>query len=277
MPIISRITTQQKNKERYNIFLQENRKEKFGFSVDETVLIAYHLHKGQELDEKTIDELMDKDSMQKAYNMVIHYLSYRMRTEKEIVDYLEKNEIPEMHIAPIMEKLIQNKLVDDHEFANAFVRTRMNTSDKGPGIIRKEMLDKGISENETEEAIKQYSYEEQYHKAQKILKKKSNQSTRHSHRQKMERIQTHLLQKGFTMEVIKDVVASNGPKKDEGEEWEALVLEGEKQLRRLERKYEGLKLEHKVKEALYRKRFAFPLIQSFLEEYVKTEADEFMD
>src|SRR5699024_5925373 len=129
---ISRITTQQKNKERYNIFLQENHKEKFGFSVDETVLIEYHLHKGQELDEKTIDELMEKDSMQKAYNMVIHYLSYRMRTEKEIVDYLVKKEVSEMHIASTMEKLTQNKLIDDREFANSFVRTRISTSDKGP-------------------------------------------------------------------------------------------------------------------------------------------------
>lgn len=274
MAVISRITTQKKSKERYNIFLQDNHKEVFGFSVDESVLIDYHLHKGKELDKTTIEDLMEKDTMQKAYNMVIHYLSYRMRTEKEIVDYLKKKEIPEIHIASIMEKLIQNKLIDDHEFAESFVRTRMNTSEKGPVIIEKELLNKGVSKSIADEAIQTYTYAEQRHNAEKLIAKKSNQRGTDSHRQKINRLQNHLLQKGFTQDVIQDIISSYVFEKDDEMEWQALVHHGKKQLRKLHRRYDGKQLENKMKESLYRKGFPFPLIQSFLDEYVSLEDDD---
>ncbi|HLQ71006.1 MAG TPA: recombination regulator RecX [Bacillota bacterium] len=273
MPVISRITTQQKNKERYNIFLNQDSKETFGFSVDESVLIEYHLHKGLELDQATIDELMKKDEEEKAYNMVIHYLSYRMRTEKEIVDYLTKKDIPETHIAAIMEKLTQKKLINDNEFAEAFVRTRMGTSTKGPRLIQKELLEKGITDNIAAQALKQYTYKDQFNQAQKLLKKKLNQRTKHSHRQKIERIQNNLLQKGFSQDIVKEVVASHAVEKDETEEWEAIVHHGTKQLRKLQRKYDGHELENKLKESLYRKGFPFTMIQSFLEDYVEEQPE----
>lgn len=274
MSVISRITTQKKNKERYNVFLQEDHKETFGFSVDESILIEYHLHKGKELDKTTIDDLMEKDTLQKAYNMIIHYLSYRMRTEKEIVDYLEKKEVPDIYIAPVMEKLIQNKLINDHEFAESFVRTRVNTSEKGPGLIKKELLNKGVSKNIADKAIQTYTYEDQHHNAEKLLAKKLNQRATDSHRQKIDRLQNHLLQKGFTQDVIKDVISSHSVEKDEEVEWQALIHHGKKQLRKLRRKYEGYQLQNKMKEALYRKGFPFPLIQSFLDEYADLEEEE---
>ena len=49
MPIITKITTQKKNKERYNIFMDEGKGEQYAFSVDEAVLIKYQLKKGMEL------------------------------------------------------------------------------------------------------------------------------------------------------------------------------------------------------------------------------------
>lgn len=274
MPVISRITTQKKNKDRYNIYLLEGDKENYGFSVDETILIEYHLHKGLELDEKTVDDLMDEDTMQKAYNMVIHYLSYRMRTEKEVVDYLKQKEIPEIYIAQIMDKLMQNKLINDRDFAEAFVRTRINTSSKGSKIIQRELSEKGVSKKIADEAIQQYTYDEQFDKAQNLLQKKSNQHTKLSHRQRIERLKSHLIQKGFTHEVVNDVMASSPIAKDETSEWQALIHHGTNQLRKLRTKHEGYQLRNKMKESLYRKGFPLSLIQAYLEEFVSEESDE---
>lgn len=278
MAVISRITTQQKNKERYNIFLQDANQEKYGFSVDEALLIEYHLYKGLDLNAELMDELMEKDIMHKAYNMVIHYLSYRMRTEKEIMDYLRKKEISEMHITTIMNKLSQKGLINDLEFAKAFVRTRINTSSKGPILIKKELLDKGVRQTIADAAINQYTYTDQYNKAHRLLQKKLNQNTKNSHQQKVQGLRTHLLQKGYTQEVVKDVVADNSSERDDAAEWEALIHHGTKQWKKLRGKYEGYQLKNKLKESLYRKGFPFPLIQTFLEEYVTDlESDESLD
>ena len=45
MSMITKITTQQKNKERFNIFVDEGKGEKYAFSVDEAVLIKFQLKK----------------------------------------------------------------------------------------------------------------------------------------------------------------------------------------------------------------------------------------
>ncbi len=44
MPNITKITTQKKRKDRYNIFVDE----KYAFSVDEEVLLKFHLKKGMD-------------------------------------------------------------------------------------------------------------------------------------------------------------------------------------------------------------------------------------
>ncbi|MDY0407550.1 regulatory protein RecX [Paracerasibacillus soli] len=90
MKRISRITVQKNNPHRFNIFLTDGKEETFGFGVDEDVLISHRLMKNQELDEGLIKKLLQEDSLQKTYAMAINYLSYRMRSEKEIKDYLMK-------------------------------------------------------------------------------------------------------------------------------------------------------------------------------------------
>lgn len=52
-------------------------------------------------------------------------------------------------------------------------------------------------------------------------------------------------------------------------EWDALLFQGEKLLRKHRAKLEGRPLQNKVKEALYRKGFKLDLIILFLEEYAE--------
>lgn len=62
MPFITKISTQKKNTERFNIFLDE----KYAFSVDADVLVRFDLKKGKELDELDILEIQYGDDVQKS-------------------------------------------------------------------------------------------------------------------------------------------------------------------------------------------------------------------
>src|SRR5690625_7953777 len=84
MEKIFRITTQKKNKQRYNIFLTHEKGDQYSFSVDEAILIEYRLHKGMELSKDLIEKLKENDNFYKSYSLAINYLSYRMRTKKEM-------------------------------------------------------------------------------------------------------------------------------------------------------------------------------------------------
>jgi regulatory protein len=63
MPNITKITTQKKRKDRYNIFVDE----KYAFSVDEEVLLKFQLKKGMELDDLLLAEIQFHDEIQKAF------------------------------------------------------------------------------------------------------------------------------------------------------------------------------------------------------------------
>lgn len=266
MKKITRITTQKKNKHRYNIFLDEGEGEAYAFSVDEAILIEFKLRKNLELDDSMIATLVQKDTIHKSYTQTINFLSYRMRTKKEIHDYLVKKEVDPEHITQIIDRLINEKLLDDGQFAEMFVSTRMNTSSKGPMLIKKELIEKGVTASIADQAVEQYPYEVQYEKILKWIEKKFNQDKKDSFRKKIQQLQVTLIQKGFTQDVIKDALTNINEEKNDSSEWDALVHQGEKLMRKHQVKLEGHPLRNKVKEALYRKGFTIDLINQFLEE-----------
>ncbi|PAV28132.1 recombination regulator RecX [Virgibacillus profundi] len=272
---ITRITTQKKHKNRYNIFLNEGQDEKYGFSVDETILIEYKLRKGLELDDSMITTLVQKDNVHKSYTQAINFLSYRMRTKKEIYDYLVKKEVEPEHITQIMEKLESQNLLDDKLFAEMFVRTRMNTSSKGPLLIKKELLEKGVSASIAASAVENYPYEIQYEKILKWVDKKLNRGKKESFRKQKQKLQGTLMQKGFTQDVIKDALANINEEKDEDAEWDALIYQGEKLLRKHQVKLDGYELRNKLKEGLFRKGFSIELINRFLDESLDKTHDHY--
>lgn len=269
MAKLTKITTQKKHKNRYNIFIDKGGGEEYGFSIDEDILVKYRLQKNMELDEAMINALVQTDTLHKSYTQAINYLSYRMRSEKEIRDYLKEKETDPEHVEEIVSRLKNDRLLDDQEFANSLVRTRIMTSSKGPLLLKKELREKGVSALESEEAITHYSFEQQYEKALKFAEKKLKSDSRKSHRQQIQNIQQTLMQKGFQKDVIQEVIANLPENEDDDAEWEAVVYQGEKLLRKFQSKAEGYELKQKVKSGLYRKGFPFDLIDRFIDENIE--------
>lgn len=266
MKKITRITTQKKRKNRFNIFLDDGQGEEYGFSVDESILIEYKLHKDLELEDSMIDTLIQKDDVHKSYTLTINFLSYRMRTKKEIHDYLVKKEVDEEHIIQIIDRLIKEGLLDDSMFADAFVRTRINTSIKGPQLVKKELIEKGTSAQIATNAIAQYTFDIQLEKVNKWIDKKMNHQGKDSFKKQLQQLQVTLMQKGFDQDVIKEAVSELDEEKDDDAEWSAIVKHGDKLLRKHKAKLSGVKLQNKVKEGLYGKGFGIDLINKFLDE-----------
>ena len=141
MSIITKITTQKKSKDRYNVFTSEDGKdEKYAFSVDEGVLIKFQLRKGMELDEFFLSEVQYEDGIRKAYNSAVKYLSRMMRTEHEIRTHLKEKEFESPVIQEAVIKLYEYKFLNDEQYAVSYVRTQKNTNDKGPVVIKRELL-----------------------------------------------------------------------------------------------------------------------------------------
>ncbi|MBU8880592.1 recombination regulator RecX [Bacillus sp. FJAT-29790] len=266
MPIITKITVQQKKRDRYNIFTDDGNGEKYAFSVDEDVLIKHQLKKGMELDEFSLTEIDYQDSIRKAYNMAIQYLSRRMRSEAEVRNNLREKEIDDVIIQEVIHKLYEYSFLNDEEFAIAYVRTQMNTTDKGSGLIRKELKEKGISENLIDQAMKEYPDEEEFNKALAMCEKYVQKNTRDSSRGMKQKLEQMLKRKGFQFGTIQAAIAETEMEKAEDDEMSALRSHAEK----AHRKFSVLtdfEYEQKMKLTLFRKGFSMELIDQILHEF----------
>jgi regulatory protein len=266
MAIITKITSQKHTDDRYNIFIDDGKGEKFAFSVDQDVLIRFQLKKGKELDEFEILDIQYGDAVKKAYNKAIEYLSYRMRSIKEVKDHLRKKEYNDAIIHEVILKLKEYKYVDDLEFAKAFVKTHWQTNGKGPSVIKRELSGKGIEQAMIEQALVQYDQEAQIEEAinhaEKVLKKNNNLSKV----QLKQKIEQHLMRKGFSYSVISIALEEVSVEQDESEEWMALQKHAEKAKKKYQNE-EPYQYKMKMKQFLYRKGFEIELIEKYLDEH----------
>ncbi|MBE3570085.1 MAG: recombination regulator RecX [Bacillales bacterium] len=259
MKVITKISVQQNNKERYNVFLNGA----FAFSVDEAVLARFRLKKGMELEKEDIAEILYADEVRKGYQDSVYYLAKRMRTEKEIREFLRKKEYGSEVIDLVIQKLYEQQYLDDRDFAKAYVQTQIKTTDKGPIVVAEELAQKGVDKSIVEQALELYGKEEQVYKAKKLTEKVFHRNLKESFLQNKQKAIQLLRRKGFSGEVISEALA-NAMKKDEENEKEALFYQAEKAFRRY-RSASGNERLRKVQQFLYRKGFSMEDIQQAVE------------
>lgn len=261
---IIRITTQNNNKERFNILIDQGNGEEFGFSVDQDVLIEFQLRKGQEVTEEELKEILYKDEIKKAFNLTLNFLSYRMRSEKEIREYLLRKSFHEDIVASVIYKLRNNQYVNDLEFAKSFVRSRVFNTTKGPLMIRQELQRKGISEKLIQESLEEFPEEKQLEIAKNFAQKNAEQKKSLSDYQIKQKIGQALMARGFPQLIVKTVIAELVIEKDGEEQLTAVASQGKKAFKKYSSKYEGWELEQKVKQYLYQRGFTSDDIEAFI-------------
>src|SRR5690625_2079027 len=114
--------------------------------------------------------------------------------------------------------------------------------------------------------MEKYTYETQYEKAIKWIEKRLRTTKRDSFKKQHQKMRANLMQKGFSTDIINDVLAEVQNNQDADVEQEALTFHAEKLRRRHDGKYTGYTLQQKVKEGLYRQGFSFDKINVYINE-----------
>jgi regulatory protein len=140
MSTITAIEPQQKNPQRVNIHLDGE----FAFGLAR--ITAGWLKVGQELSEEKIAALQAKDSSEMAYQKALHYLSYRPRSSAEVRQNLIKRGISEPLVDETIARLQHAGLVNDQEFARAWVENRNTFQPRSKSALRMELRRKGLSD-----------------------------------------------------------------------------------------------------------------------------------
>ncbi|MGY4690549.1 recombination regulator RecX [Salibacterium sp. K-3] len=263
---ISKLTTQKKRQDRFNVFVEQEGTEEYAFSVEEQVLVEWQLQKGMTLSDADVTAIKATDQKRKCWNDALHYLTHSMRTEYQVRQYLMRREYEPEAVDAAVTRLKEYKFLQDEEYASAFVRTKINTSDKGPAVIREQLHQKGVAKEQAEQALEQYTPDMQLEAAETFLEKKGKPKKNESKQAMKIRLLNSLIRKGFSMETAEQAWSRADIEQPVEEEREAVFQQGEKALRKWKHKYDDYTLERKLKEHLYRKGFPFPSIQEFLQD-----------
>jgi regulatory protein len=140
MSKITAIEPQQKNPQRVNIHLDG----KFAFGLAR--ITAGWLKVGQELSEEKISALQVEDANEMAYQKALHFLSYRPRSSAEVRQNLKQHGTPEVLIEETVNRLMSAGLVNDQEFARAWVENRNTFQPRSKSALRMELRRKGLSD-----------------------------------------------------------------------------------------------------------------------------------
>ncbi len=159
------------------------------------------------------------DDFEKFYNKALKFLSFRPRSEKEIIDKLKSKKASEDIIKKIIEKLKEYKFIDDLEFAKAWVNSRIKTNQRGWRLIQSELKLKGISKEIIDNIYDSGKVINELEMAKKLVEKKVPRYRNLPKQKVYQRLGRLLLSKGFNWDIIKQSIDEalgkvyNNPKK----------------------------------------------------------------
>lgn len=214
----------QKRKGRYNVFLDG----KYAFPVAEATLIEFRLMNGTELDDLQIKQIQDSENINKAYGDAVNYLSYQLRTKKEIKDYLYKKEYHRDAVDTVIGKLEDLHYLDDAAYAKSYINTQLRTTANGPKIMEQKMVQKGVPNNIIQDKLAEIDEDILLENAVEFAKKQARKQKRASFQQMLTKIRQSLYQKGFGNEIIEEAIKSLDLEADEDEELDKLTTLVEK-------------------------------------------------
>lgn len=203
MKKVTKIEYQKKNKERVNIYLDN----KYEFSIDLNIMIKYSVSKDMELDEDFISDILISEEKNKAYNYAISLLSRSSKSVKQLkLKMLDKGYDEEL-TEHIIEKLKENKYLDDECYSERLIHDKINYAKWGKNKIKCALYNKGIDKSIIDEKIREISNEHELERAYELAEKKMKSLINEEPLKMKIKLSNFLLNKGFDYETVNKSVS----------------------------------------------------------------------
>ncbi len=196
MGVITALTTQKRNANRLNVYLDGT----YAFSL--ATAVATKLKVGQTLSPELVTSLQQQDEASKAKEKAVRLISRRPRSIVEIQRHLRNKGYQDQAIEQAVMRLQEVGLLDDEAFARYWVDQRDTFKPRSHLALRQELQQKGVARHIIETAISEV---DQTTAAQRVAAKQAN---RYAHLNKNEfrrKMGSFLQRRGFHYEIIQQV------------------------------------------------------------------------
>ena len=212
------------------------------------VIINNNLLYKKNIDDKLLENINIETSYYDIYSKVLKYISIKMRSKKEIIEYLDKNKVEKNDQIKILEQLTKSGLLNDEMFAKAFISDKIYLSNDGRLKIKKILLEHNINEDIIDKYL--YSYEDNIfeNKLLKLMTKKIKTSKYTGYILK-QKIFYEFNSLGYENDIINKVYNNIDINSN-------IDIYFQKYYSNLSKKYSGIELKNKLKTKLYSRGFS---------------------
>lgn len=251
------IKFKKKNSNQYRITLDNGQE----LDLFEDIIVNDRLIVKKEISEKELAEIIKKNSTAKMYSECLKYIGIRIRSKKELKEYLKKKDYSENQVTNTIDRLIKEGLINDENFVKAFINDKLLMTNYGPYKIKNELLKHKIDETIIDKYIDGINNEDLNIKIDKIINKYIKANKKYSKYILKNKLKEYLSNLGYPQYLFINKLENI----NQIDEEELIKKEVIKEYNKLSKKYSDRELLLKLKQKLYQKGFKNVDIESILE------------
>jgi regulatory protein len=145
------VEPQRRNPERVNVYVEG----RYAFSLGSLLAVELRLGPGVELAPDLLKDAFRRDTVGKAVEACVRLLSYRPRTEAELLRRLGQKGVEPEIAAEAVERVRALGYVDDAEFACFWVQNREQFKPMGARRLRYELQQKGVDRETARQVLEE--------------------------------------------------------------------------------------------------------------------------
>lgn len=230
----------------YKLKLNNNQELK----LHEDLILKYNLLLTKKLDDNLINILYEEQKVYDIYNIALKYIKIRIRSVKEIENYLLKKQYDTKLITEAIEILKRQGYLNNENYAKAYIHDKIYLSNSGPIKIMEELRKNGIDEQIINKCIEEFNTELEKERITKLISKQVKNNHNKSSMMLKRKIESNLISLGYHKSLITEVLSKTAT-----DDNEIYKKEYDKIYKKLSKKYSGRELEYKINQKLYQKGF----------------------
>ena len=221
------------------------------------VIINYGLLYKKGIDNDLLNKITIDNNYYDIYYKTVNYITKKLRSEKEINSYIDKNNPNNADKEKIINKLKQINLINDTNFVKAYIADKINLSNEGPNKIYKSLLEHNIKEELILSELNKIDDGIISDKLTKMIAKRVK-NTKYSGYKLKYKILSELVNLGYDKTLILEKLENINIDQD-------INKEADKIYRNLSKKYQGETLIYKLKTKLYNKGFQLDETNNYID------------
>ena len=150
--------------------------------------------------DSTLDQprLLSPEKLEtRARNVLLHQLARSAKSTSQLRKILEQREIPTEVAEKVLERFTEVGLIDDAAYAETIVNSRRNYKGLAKSAIKRELNEKGVSQELVEEAISGITAEDDFESAKQLASRRYRQMAHLERDVRTRRLAGYLQRKGY--------------------------------------------------------------------------------